>query len=131
MAEEEPIIDCGCLDRLGFLLGEHRFCCVTPQRVCSLMIKRGGRRTFSSGCLAHINSQTFYQPSLIPLWILITLVALSGFGIGLLLTLWGVRLYGKYNRFGMEFSLAERTRIHVFAERGSFRNAQSAAIAIG
>lgn len=131
MGDDEPIIDCGYLGTLGFLLVEHSFWCVTPLRASSLMVKRGGQCTFSSGYLSHINSQAFYQPSLIKLWVSLALIALGTFGIGLLATPWIVRMYFKFNKSGVVFSIGEGIPIYVFADRANLKNAQHAAIEIG
>lgn len=131
MGNEEQLLDCGYLGTLGFIFVEHSFWCVTPYRACSLMIKRGGECSFTSGYLEHINSEAFYQPSLVMLWVVIVIVALFTWGIGLLLTPWIVKNYYKLRKSGVVFWVGQGIPIYVFADRKNLRRAQQVAIQIG
>jgi hypothetical protein len=124
LADNETITECGYLGTLGLIFTEHSFWCVTSTRVCSLRLKRGGEMTFSSGYLEYINSDAFYQPSLILLWVLIGGVALITWGIGLLLAPLIVKQFYNFKKSGAVFWISEGIPVYIFADRQNLRKAQ-------
>lgn len=124
LAEDEVVSDCGYLGSMGFVFKEHSFWCVTPIRVCSMRVKSGGEMNFTSAYIDHINSDAFYQPSTILLWIIIIVIAIPTFGLGLLLTPLIVRAYFRVKKSGVLFWCREGIPIYVFADRNNLRKAQ-------
>lgn len=130
LSEGETATDCGYLGTMGFIFAEHSFWCVTPLRVCSLRIKRGGEMVFNSGYIEHVNSDAFYQPSLFLLWLLLALIAVSTFGVGLLLSPWIIKAFYKMKKSGVVFWVAQGIPVYVFADRGNLTKAQRLATQI-
>jgi hypothetical protein len=93
-------------------------------RACSLRIKRGGELIFSSGYLSQINSDAFYQPSLILLWIFIAIVVVCTVGIGILLIPWIIRLFYGIKKSGIVFWVREGIPVYIFADRHNLHRAQ-------
>jgi len=130
LSKGETIRGCGYLGCLGFIFPQHSFWCVTDTRACSLRLKRDGELLFSSGCLAHINSDAFYQPSLLILWVCITLLVVVTFGIGLLLIPIAIRIFYRVKKSGMVFWVREGVGVYIFADRHNLQNAQRASTLI-
>ena len=130
LSEEESVRDCGYLGAMGIVFKEHSFWCVTPIRVCSLRIKNGGELQFSSAYIEHINSDAFYQPSLVALWIILILVTVCTVGIGLLLIPIIIKIFYRYKKSGVVFWCREGIPIYVFSDRNSLSKAQRIAVQI-
>jgi len=130
IGKHEAITGCGYLGTLGFIFPEHSFWCVTDTRACSLRIKRGGELVFSSGYLSHINSDAFYQPSLVMLWVIIAVLAVGTFGVGLLLAPWIVKGFYRTKKSGVVFWVREGIPVYIFADRYNLSKAQQVSILI-
>jgi hypothetical protein len=131
-ADDEVNVDCGYFGTLGFIFVEHSFWCITDTRICTLRIKRGGEMFFQSCLNEHIKSDAFYQPSLLALWLLIIGVAISTWGIGLLLTPMLVKAYYKTKKSGLVFWVEDGIPpIYIFADRNNLANAQNLSVKIG
>lgn len=124
LGKTEVVSGCGYLGSLGFIFPEHSFWCVTDTQACSLRIKRTGELVFSSGYLPHINSLAFYQPSLIPLWVIIAILIVVTFGVGILLVPWAVKLYYRVKKSGVVFWVQEGIPVYIFADRPNLHRAQ-------
>ena len=124
LGKTEVVTGCGYLGSLGFIFPEHSFWCVTDTQACSLRIQRNGELEFSSGYLPGINSFAFYQPSLVPLWVLIAVLIISTFGIGILLVPWTVKLYYRKKKSGVVFWVREGIPVYIFADRPNLHKAQ-------
>lgn len=130
LAKGEEINDCGYLGEMGFIFSESSFWCVTPLRVCALRIKKGGELFFQGGYISEIKSDAFYQPSLVMLWIILIIIALSTFGIGLVLTPWIVKSFYKMRKSGVVFWMESGLLVYLFADRSSLKKAQALAVQI-
>ena len=140
----------GYLGVLGYILPEHSFWVVTDQRVCGLLLRRGGRMQFVSGYLKLINSAALKQPSLVLLWMVLILWAvfvvfvafslsyalLYSIGLPLVLTYilviplgvylsrWVIRMYYRLVKSGCTFWMREKIPVYLFADRQNLVNAQ-------
>jgi hypothetical protein len=131
LGKAEVVSGCGYLGSLGIIFPEHSFWCVTDTQACSLRIQRTGELEFASGYLSHINSHAFYQPSLIPLWVIIAILIVSTLGVGILLIPWVVKLYYRYKKSGVVFWVREGIPVYIFADRPNLHNAQRVSTLIG
>jgi hypothetical protein len=130
LTEAEELRGCGYLGSLGFIFPEYSFWCVTDERASSLRIKRSGEVVFSSGYLAQINSEAFYQPSLTRLWITIGVLGVVTFGMALLFTPLMVRAFYQINKSGVVFWVREGIPVYIFANRDYLRSAQAVSVLI-
>jgi hypothetical protein len=130
LGQAEVVTDCGYLGSLGFIFPEHSFWCVTDTQACSLRIKRTGQLEFSSGYVIHINSHAFYQPSLIPLWVIIAILMVFTLGLGIVLVPWVVKLYYRFKKSGVVFWVREGIPVYIFADRPNLHKAQRVATLI-
>jgi hypothetical protein len=151
LSRGEQAVDCGYLGALGFIWPEHSFWCVTPSRVCGMMINASGLIDFQFGFLKALNVAYFHQPSLVKLWLtviawcvtivtiaLLVFAMLSGaypgwvgwllgvliLVLGLLMIPWVIRAYYRYAKSGCVFFTKEHVPICVFADRQSLKDAQ-------
>lgn len=150
LGDDERIKDCGYLGVLGYIFPEYSFWCITDRRVCGLLIRRGGRLQFTSGFIKLINSLALRQPSLVTLWVTISIwmIVLWFIGsqvsvfflimygvpewvsflvplaLGILAIRWIIRIYYRFVKSGCIFWMREKLPIYLFADRNNLANAQ-------
>lgn len=128
IAESEEVIDCGYLGTLGIIFPEHSFWCITSERLCSLRIKNGGEMSFTSAYLEYINSNAFYQPSLLKLILLLVVSAATTMGIAILIFPMIIKTYYQVNKSGAVFWVKNGIPIYIYADRDYLKRAQKIAI---
>lgn len=127
IAESEEIIDCGYLGTLGIIFPEHSFWCITSDRLCTLRIKNGGEMSFISAYLEYINSNAFYQPSLLKLILLLGVSAVTTMGLGILMFPVLIKAFYQTNKSGAVFWVRDGIPIYIYADREYLKRAQKIA----
>lgn len=84
--------------------------------------------SFTSAYLEYINSNAFYQPSLLKLILLLVVSAATTMGIAILIFPMIIKTYYQVNKSGAVFWVKNGIPIYIYADRDYLKRAQKIAI---
>jgi len=112
----ESILNANYFGKLGVsIFGTHSFAAITESKVHSLQVGPFGQIIYQDGDIDQLNSGIIYQPKIFLMYLISILLFISLVGI-LLIPTW-VRMYYRFNKSGLIWSVREGIPVYVFTNR--------------
>lgn len=115
IGEDDTIVSVEYVGKYRVFFPTRFFVCLSEKKLAVLEYGPFGKIFYSDAFIEEVNSGIIYQPSLIWLYIIGTILCLSIVGI-LLLNLW-VRIFYARNKSGMMWCVREGVNLYCFANR--------------
>lgn len=115
LGNDETIISVEYLGKYGVIFPTRSFVCLSDKKIAALEYGPFGKIVYSDAFIEEVNSGVIYQPSILWLYIIGTILCISLVGI-LLLNFW-VKMYYMVNKSGMVWCVREGVNIYAFANR--------------